>query len=148
MKTIIAYLAVLRLCSAALYFSVVLMPKDIQHTHEMLKAVGQLAGGWQWLIILSVVILAPVAEELFFRGLLQSMLRKYLNRPWLSILLTSIAFALIHQPLWHTMPALFVLSLAIGYNYERCGRLLPAILIHSFFNAVFIAEAIWWSAAS
>ena len=33
------------------------------------------------------------------------------------------------------MPALVVLGLVLGYNYERTGRLTAPILIHSLFNA-------------
>jgi len=40
------------------------------------------------------------------------------------------------------MPALFVLSVILGYNYERCGRLYPPVLIHALFNSVFILNAL------
>ena len=45
-------------------------------------------------------------------------------------------FTAIHIPYWHTLPSLFALSIALGYNYERTGRLLPPLLIHALFNAV------------
>jgi len=109
--------------------------------HEMLKAMRATSAGWNVLGMVSAIVLAPLAEETFCRGLLQSMLRRYTHRPWVAILLAGAVFAVLHYPYWQHMPALFVLALAIGYNYERCGRLYPAILIHALFNAVNIAIA-------
>ena len=105
----------------------------------MLKAMRATSAGWNVLGMVSAIVLAPLAEETFCRGLLQSMLRRYTHRPWVAILLAGAVFAVLHYPYWQHMPALFVLALAIGYNYERCGRLYPAILIHALFNAVNIA---------
>lgn len=51
---------------------------------------------------------------------------------WLAIILTSMAFAAVHDQ-W-TWPIIFVLSLMIGYAYERTGSLWTAITIHAMFN--------------
>jgi membrane protease YdiL (CAAX protease family) len=107
--------------------------------HEMLKALRATGPGWAVAGMISAVVLAPLAEETFSRGLLQSMLRRYTRRPWAAIFLAAGAFALLHYPYWQHMPALFALAVAIGYNYERCGRLYPAFLIHGLFNAVNVA---------
>jgi membrane protease YdiL (CAAX protease family) len=53
---------------------------------------------------------------------------------WMAVLCTSIIFALIH-PLWMS-PIIFVLSLCLGYAYERTGNLWTSILIHAAFNSV------------
>ncbi len=76
---------------------------------------------------------------MFFRGLLQSMLRRYTNSPWIAILGSSAAFGLIHSQNPHTVPALVVLGIILGYHYERTDRLLAPILIHSIFNILNIA---------
>ena len=81
-------------------------------------------------------MLAPIAEELFYRGLMQSMLRRYGLRPWMAILATSAVFAVSHWPHYQDMPALFVLAVALGYNYERTGRLIAPIVLHAAFNGV------------
>ncbi len=107
--------------------------------HEMLKALRATSHVWTVAGIFSAVVLTPLAEETFCRGLLQSMLRRYTHRPWVAILLAAGVFALLHHPYWQHMPALFALAVSIGYNYERCGRLYPAFLIHGLFNAVNIA---------
>ncbi len=80
------------------------------------------------------VVIAPVAEEAFFRGLLQTLLVNTVRSRWAAIGATSVVFAAIHISQPQAMPALLVLALLIGYAYERTGALLPAILIHALFN--------------
>jgi len=138
-RGLIAYLAVLPICAALLLVFSPLVPQD-ERTHQMLKILDTAAVQWQVLTVIVTVLLAPIAEELLFRGLIQSSLRQLTGNAWAGIAITSVLFALVHAPLWHTMPSLFVLAVAIGYNYERCGRIYPAILIHMLFNAVSIAD--------
>ncbi len=52
---------------------------------------------------------------------------------WIAIILTSALFAAIH-PAW-TIPPIFVLSLCVGYAYERTGNLWVPITMHALFNA-------------
>ena len=93
------------------------------------------------MIIVVAVVVAPVLEEMIFRGLFQTMIRSFLARPWLSILISSGIFATIHQDPAH-WPALFVLALCLGYAYEKSGSLFRPIFIHSFFNAITIAAVL------
>ncbi len=106
------------------------------HLHVMLVGMRDLGWSWRVLIFVSAAGLAPVAEELLFRGILQSMVRRYTHSPWFAILAASMLFVLVHAPYWHTMPALLALSLVLGYNYERTGRLLAPIVIHVCFNVI------------
>jgi membrane protease YdiL (CAAX protease family) len=53
---------------------------------------------------------------------------------WLAILGTSLIFAMFH-PAW-MWPPIFVLSLGLGYVYERTGNLWAAITIHCLFNSM------------
>jgi membrane protease YdiL (CAAX protease family) len=81
------------------------------------------------------VLAAPLVEELLFRGLIQTLVRSYIGRPWLSICMTSVLFAVIHDQSTH-WPALFVLSMAIGYAYEKSGSLWQSIFMHAMFNGM------------
>lgn len=149
-RGVIGYLAVLPLCVGLLHLSlqflqthlpglVKQMQEDNLLDHPMLRALGEAPFGWKIGVLLSAGILAPLVEELFFRGIFQSMLRRYTRRPWVAILATSAFFAAFHLPLWHNMPTLFVLSVVLGYNYERSGRLVSPMVIHALFNGVFLA---------
>jgi len=107
------------------------------------------------LIIITAVLVAPVLEEMLFRGLFQTMIRSYLENwkleignwkliaadpVWVSIAISSMIFTTVHTNLAH-WPALFVLSLCLGYAYEKSGSLFRPIFIHSLFNAITVAAA-------
>jgi len=86
------------------------------------------------LIILNSVLLAPIFEELLFRGAMQSSLTWLFPSRWMAIVIASLVFASSH--VWWSVPAIFVLSVVIGYVYERTGNLWAAIGIHVLFNGI------------
>ncbi len=133
-RGIIGALAVLPICYLLRYVTILLIPPDEPPVHQMLTMIGQGTHAQQIAVILVAVVLAPIAEEMFFRGLLQTLVRKYLGNPWLAVALASAAFAAVHRPI-QDIPAIFALSVVLGYNYERCGRLYASILLHALFNA-------------
>ena len=87
------------------------------------------------MIVFTSCLVMPVFEEMLFRGLFQSMVRSYLQRPWLSIVLSSAVFAAVHPDPAH-WPALFVLAGCLGYSYEKSGSLFRPIFIHIIFNTI------------
>ena len=113
-------------------------PEMVQ-PHTYLVALDEVSSAWKAGIVVLAVIGAPLAEEILFRGLLQSMLRRYLRSPWGGVLISSAIFALFHLGTPQNIPALFVLAVVLGYNYERCGRLWAPILIHMLFNGAMIS---------
>lgn len=143
LRGLIGYLAVLPICFLLLRVSVWLLPGQFIRVHPMLVVlrIRAVSGPWLAAVIVSAAVLAPLCEEIFFRGLLQSVLRRLLPGPWPAIAISSAVFAGTHFQTPQNIPALLALSVVLGYNYERTGRLLPSILIHAIFNAVFIAEA-------
>jgi membrane protease YdiL (CAAX protease family) len=102
--------------------------------HEMIKILQANPGAsLKWMITISAVIAAPLAEELFFRGYLQTLVRELPLPPWAAILVSSVAFTLVHSPpeIW---PVIFVLAVGLGYIYERTGNLATTMLMHALFN--------------
>jgi membrane protease YdiL (CAAX protease family) len=96
------------------------------------------------IIIVAAVIIAPVFEELLFRGLFQTMARSFLvtrYSAWSAILVSSVLFAMTHADAGH-WPSLFVLSLCIGYSYEKSGSLFRPVFIHAIFNAISVISAL------
>lgn len=135
-RGILAYLIVFPICVGLLYLTRWILPGGWLREHEILQAMRQVDVGWRVLAAVSAVVLAPLAEEMFFRGLLQSMFRRYTRRPWAAVLVTASLFAAVHWPNPDSVPALFALGVVLGYNYERTGRLTAPILIHALFNGV------------
>jgi membrane protease YdiL (CAAX protease family) len=96
------------------------------------------------LITMVAVIVAPLLEELLFRGLFQTMIRSFLNvkySAWLAIAISSVLFVTMHADISH-WPALFVLGAGMGYSYEKSGSLFQPIFIHMLFNATSIIS-VW-----
>ncbi|MCX7817804.1 MAG: CPBP family intramembrane metalloprotease [Kiritimatiellae bacterium] len=93
-----------------------------------------------YLVFLAVVI-APVAEEILFRGIGLPVLARRLG-PVAALGATSLIFAAIHCNLAAAAP-LFVLSLAFGLAYLYTGSLTVPIAMHSAVNAVSLALASW-----
>ena len=92
------------------------------------------------IMLLMIIVITPTFEELLFRGLIQSTIASYLPSKWLSILIASVVFSMLHQPThW---PAIFALSVCLGYSYEKSNSLFRPILIHAIFNAVNTACAL------
>jgi len=110
--------------------------------HEELKEIMAYP---QWqvraLIIVTMILIVPLAEEIFFRGMLQTSLRSFIVRPWPAIIFASLIFVMFHENPEH-WPALFALSVCLGYSYEKSGSLFRPILIHSMFNALSVFAAL------
>ncbi|MEO0964730.1 MAG: JDVT-CTERM system glutamic-type intramembrane protease [Planctomycetota bacterium] len=122
-------------------------PSEI--AHELLKTMFAAPPTVRLGFVVSAVVLAPVLEELLFRGLLQTTLLN-LARPmpaaprrWLAIGVTTVVFVLAHGGVAspHALPALTVLSITLGYQYERTRSLITPIACHAGFNAVNIGLA-------
>ena len=100
------------------------------------------AGGWQIpALALAIVVLAPLTEELLFRGtLLRSLLRK--TSPELAVLISAVAFGLVHavgDPSVGTiiaLPAIVLLGIVSGYQAVKTRNLSRSILLHMGFNAL------------
>lgn len=111
-------------------------------------------------------VVVPMAEEILFRGYMQTLLARFFNwatalerqpaagilpmndpptsirNRWIAIVITSGLFAMVHgTPAF--MPPLFVLSLALGYLYESTGNLWSNIILHAGFNAAQITFVLY-----
>ncbi len=83
---------------------------------------------------IGAVVVAPLAEECFFRGLVQTTIVVLSRRRWLAIGVTATAFGIAHATQPQVIPALAVLGVLLGVAYEWCGGLLAPFLLHMLFN--------------
>lgn len=88
-------------------------------------------------LVLVVVVAAPLAEEVFYRGLLQRTLTRRLP-VWPSLIVTSLAFAASHGQLLQ-FPALAAFGLVLSFLAHRTGRLGLNTWAHVGFNATTVA---------
>lgn len=93
------------------------------------------------IVALSAVVVAPLAEELFFRRVLQGWLEKRLPQAdgGQAVGLAAAAFALAHAGQGLAFLPLFPLALVLGHLVRRTGSIVPAVLLHGLFNAVSLA---------
>jgi membrane protease YdiL (CAAX protease family) len=81
-----------------------------------------------------MVIVAPVLEELAFRGImLDGMLSKY--SPLKSILISSILFGIVHLNPWQFIDG-FIVGIFIGWIYYKTQNVSFAIIVHASVNAI------------
>ncbi|MDB6074960.1 MAG: amino terminal protease self-immunity [Verrucomicrobiaceae bacterium] len=79
------------------------------------------------------VIVAPLAEEIMFRGFIFGVLRRYTDTVFAG-LISALLFAAVHVHLGSFLP-LFVLGLFFVMAYEATGCLLVSMFMHALFNA-------------
>lgn len=80
-----------------------------------------------------IAVIAPVVEELMYRGLGYTLLAPLGAAG--AILVIGISFALAHG-LIRAFPVLFVIGAALAFLRWRTGSLYPAILLHGLFNGI------------
>jgi membrane protease YdiL (CAAX protease family) len=85
-------------------------------------------------IILLAVVIAPVTEELAFRGYLYGVMKRYIGAVP-ALFLSGILFALIHLNLPSFFP-LLVLASVFALAYELSGSLLVPMTMHALFNSL------------
>jgi membrane protease YdiL (CAAX protease family) len=93
-----------------------------------------------WIAVLATVVVAPIAEETFFRGVaFNAWAREYGVRR--AVVLSALLFALIHGSLGALVP-IFVLGVALAVIYRRTGNLASNIALHATFNGISVLIAL------
>jgi membrane protease YdiL (CAAX protease family) len=83
--------------------------------------------------------MAPLTEELTFRGLGFSLLERY--GTWLAIVVVGVTFGLAHG-LVQALPELALFGCALAWLRARTGSVLPGMLLHAVFNALALIAAV------
>ncbi len=110
-----------------------LIPPDLPLMQEYIQSSALLMDEINALTILQTVLVAPFIEELIFRGLVYSQMKKAMPQ-FLAIILQALLFGLVHSQLLWVLYA-FTLGLILGFVADRFGSILPSILLHICFNA-------------
>jgi membrane protease YdiL (CAAX protease family) len=84
-------------------------------------------------VALVVVVLAPLCEEIVYRGLLWGAVERYAVPRWVPFVVTTLLFALAHFEFTRT-PLLFVVALPIAFARMHTGRLTASIVAHQVNN--------------
>lgn len=102
-----------------------LFPEKTEFQHETLEHLFVGIAG-----ILNGCVLAPIAEEIGFRGILLEGLLKSRCRPWLAIFISALVFALAHGFVVIKFVCTLLFGMIIGWLYCRTESIIPCILMH------------------
>lgn len=109
-----------------------LFPSWMQTYEELLDVAG-LSGQPTLPTLVYALLLAPVSEELAFRGVTLQTARRALPF-WAANALQAALFGLFHMNAIQAVYAFF-LGIVLGYVRKKGGSIAPSILLHSLFNA-------------
>ena len=87
-----------------------------------------------FLLFIAVGIIAPLGEELLFRGFLQQFLEKHWQDITRAILITALFFATIHMnPYWFLQ--IYLLGILLGFLSWKTGSVFPPLILHGMNNS-------------
>jgi membrane protease YdiL (CAAX protease family) len=120
-----------------LSYSAFLAVFDLRMQNDMVPIFAELSSPW-WLLLVGIIV-APVVEEIFFRGFLYAGLaERYSWRK--AAVISSAFFAIVHlQPL--AIVPIFILGYIFAYLYRRSGSIWPAVVMHVSTNALALGAA-------
>ena len=82
-----------------------------------------------------VGLLAPLSEELVFRGAILRELLKWKENPWIGIIISAMLFSLVHMnPV--QMPHAFLVGILLGWLYYRTNSIIPGVTWHWVNNTI------------
>lgn len=96
------------------------------------------------LMLLVGSVLAPLVEEMYFRGMVYPVLRKHIGVTW-AIVISGMFFGMMHWDLWRTIPLAFG-GMALAYIYERSRTIYAPWLAHGVWNGI-MALIVFWGQA-
>ncbi|MGJ7529287.1 lysostaphin resistance A-like protein [Variovorax sp. GB1P17] len=96
--------------------------------------------------VLAVCVMAPLLEEMLFRGIvLRGFLQRYSR--WQAICLSALLFGAAHMNIYQFVVG-FVMGVVLAWLYERTRSLIPCIALHATYNTATLLLGEWLGAAS
>jgi membrane protease YdiL (CAAX protease family) len=91
-------------------------------------------------ILVAFLLVAPAAEEVFFRGVVYNAWERE-RGPWVAVIGSAALFAAIHASLFAMVP-IFALGVILALLYRSTGSLAATIALHAGFNAISVTIAL------
>ena len=123
---------------SAIVLAILIQPQQEDLTRELGFGENPLGDAASALLIIGV---APLTEELFFRGFMFGGLRR--NMHWIgAAVISSVVWGVFHftgPSSWGVVIQLAIFGVVLGWLYEKTGSIWPGIVIHAFNNALAFA---------
>lgn len=118
--------------SGMFIWGMILLPFEIRAQEPVLPLFGEGAAAFVSAFVVAALI-APVVEELVFRGFFFVGLRERFGVRW-AVMISGAVFGAIHLQLF-AFPVLFLLGILLALLYEQTGSLWSAIIMHFCINS-------------
>lgn len=105
-------------------------PEDIEKMESMYGPMSKCIPG-----VIAGVILAPIAEEILYRGILLRGMLKMRWYPWIAIPMSALLFSIMHGTTYQTID-IFPFGIIVGWLYWRTKSLYPGIFMHIVNDAI------------
>lgn len=80
-------------------------------------------------------LMAPLVEEIVFRGAILRALLQWKSNPWVGILISAVLFSAIHMNPAQ-MPHAFLIGILLGWMYYRTDSIIPGVIYHWVNNSI------------
>lgn len=126
---LVMFAGILALSSLVAFFQPTIEPQYFQ------TLVEDSSNGVQiFLLLLSGSILAPMMEEVLFRGLLYTGLKERIG-VWPAILVAGMIFGAVHLDIWRFLPLAFG-GAALCWTYQKTGNIWINMIAHGLWNGI------------
>jgi membrane protease YdiL (CAAX protease family) len=110
------------------------MEPEPQAAEQALQAIDP------WLVVVPIVVLAPIAEEIFFRGVVLNALLREAGARWATFGSATL-FAIVHASVIAFVPIL-LLGVVLAWVARRTRGLLAPMIVHATFNGISVLVAL------
>jgi membrane protease YdiL (CAAX protease family) len=128
-KLILSFLLIIYISTYSWFYITDLPYDSAELFHDSLYSVGFL---YRIIYFIWLILAVPIIEEMFFRGVIFSAIKK-LIRLEIALILQAIFFALLHNDLNALFPHI-VSGILLGYIFYKSRSLIPSMIAHSFTN--------------
>lgn len=138
----LAYIVLATLATVVIVDQIYLINQQFNPVpREYLEGLEELrpAGGWEFLtLFLGLCVLAPIGEEMLFRGMVQQIFTRNMG-PVVGFLLAGLLFGAAHFQI-HLLVSISFFGVILSFIYFASGNLVYTIIAHSLFNTVSLLQ--------
>lgn len=114
--------------------SMVTGPPPPQEVEKLLQSFK--AGREIWLPFVAISVLAPISEEIYFRGMAYPVFKARFGKiP--AMIISALFFASMHMDIYRLLP-ICLGGIGLAYLYEKTGSLITSIIAHSTWNTLML----------
>jgi membrane protease YdiL (CAAX protease family) len=120
------------------YYAAILAALGLEMQRDVGPTIRELSSPWP--LVFSIVILAPLVEEVFFRGFVFNGLRGRMDWWWAAVI-SGALFAAAHLDPLFLLPA-FLIGFMLAFLYQKTNSIWPGMIVHFLVNSLAVIFAL------